>query len=92
MLIKKRVNEKESERAWMYEKEDHFSPNIMEENSDNPLEVRSMMKQIDEVNHQMTEIVTGAFTVINQMKEMMEFHEAAKKSIFYQQKKHQKRC
>ncbi|MGY3779203.1 hypothetical protein [Isobaculum melis] len=84
-------------------KEENFDPNslkkhwhevrpqlaqqIMNENPNQPLEVKRAMKHMDEINRLTVELLQSTVAYTNEVKEFIQYHDAVKQSQQIQQEK-----
>lgn len=90
MKKENRVSPRVLEESWKKVRP-QLTKQIMEENPDKPLEVIRAMKQMDEINHQMTELLTSSFAYFDQVQDMVKFHETARESARLQKQKQKKK-
>ncbi|MGX7417334.1 hypothetical protein ACWOFR_00880 [Carnobacterium gallinarum] len=88
-MTKKRVPPDILEKNWKGIRP-QLTQQILKENPDKPLEVMRAMKQIDEINHQMTGLIRDTFAYVDMVTDMIQYHEATLQSQRLQQEKSNK--
>ncbi|MGX4687642.1 hypothetical protein JNUCC83_12435 (plasmid) [Vagococcus sp. JNUCC 83] len=86
--IKKSINDLED--SWKQTKP-QLKNQMLEENKDNPLGVMRAIKELDDIQQRLTNLLSDTFSEAERVKEMYQFAQAVKESHEYQQSKRKKK-